>query len=708
MTDMTTMNSVSGVLNTATNRDSQASFQQRLVETFSPILGDSDAAQLESLIRQLPMVVGRTEQESLDLYATSLNTLLEKQAAFTGTTAAETAAHWMLSLQHQAVNSQIARQDVVNGVNNTLAHQFQSSFEKQLKDTVDSSLPTDFINEFRLGSQSTQALQIADLNVRDLTAATAEISKFVDALAQQMSSSEVRDSAISFLRNAFRNLGSVDINGLKNSDYLLTQESFSAAVTAQLVSSLDSVGITLNNSDAKALAGKIAWIPGMSKQELTGALNDLAKQVKGQFANSYTTGGKDELQTALDTVVANLKNSPNAITLSSLFSSIAVSLVNTQVDAFYGGLDDVQVTQATPEQIALIKQSTARDITQLFEKIVARQDIGTDFTSRHKRMTENLDALNSRLSKITQEEKDNRAVKAEHALTARDLLSVIESSIADRFDERVLFALNERRVNRLEKRENQKENLQNLTIRLKVFGIIQSKIHSQQSVGEAYNPATNVISFKDFGYASEGEFQNSLEFKYLSSIKSSPIDFSKGADIWINTSYINFKWVEYDYKADFGGGILGSPLPEDALRNHYKEPAFKVEGRRVYKRDPASKDTSGDYIKIWLKNDDIDTYIKPNFRDEVRNSSGPKSHYLVLKHEGVDAKNRNYKDEEKSKNLSNFSSSVSDKSKLLNDEVQIKTTELNDTSSQYNSTVEAMNKFVQKYHSILQEILRAI
>ena len=78
MTDMTTMNSVSGVLNTATNRDSQASFQQRLVETLSPILGDSDAAQLESLIRQLPMVVGRTEQESLDLYADSLRTLLEK------------------------------------------------------------------------------------------------------------------------------------------------------------------------------------------------------------------------------------------------------------------------------------------------------------------------------------------------------------------------------------------------------------------------------------------------------------------------------------------------------------------------------------------------------------------------------------------------------------------------------------------------------
>lgn len=72
-------------------------------------------------------------------------------------------------------------------------------------------------------------------------------------------------------------------------------------------------------------------------------------------------------------------------------------------------------------------------------------------------MMENLNALNTRLSKITQEEKDNKAVKAEHALTARDLLSVIESSIGDRFDERVLFALNERRVNRLENEMRRKK-----------------------------------------------------------------------------------------------------------------------------------------------------------------------------------------------------------------------------------------------------------
>ncbi|MCG9610092.1 virulence-associated V antigen [Vibrio harveyi] len=521
MTDMTRTNSVSGVPNTATNRDSQASFQQRLVETLSPILGDSNSAQLESLIRQLPRVVGRTEQETLDLYADSLRTLLEKQAAFTGTAAAETVAYWMRSLQHQAVNGQIAPQDVVIGVNNTLAHQFQSWFDKQLKDTVDSSLPTDFINEFRLGSQSTQAQQIAALDASALKAATAEISTFVSALARQMSSSEVRDSATSFLRNAFRNLGSVDINGLKNSDYLLTQESFSAAVKAQLVTSLDSVGITLSNSDAKALADKIAWIPGMSKQELTGALNDLAKQVKGQYENAYGAGQVSQLQNVLNTVVANLKNSPNAITLSSLFSSIAVSLVNTQVDTFYGGLEDVQVTQATPDQVALIKQSTARDITLLFEKIVARQDIGTDFTSRHKKMMENLNALNTRLSKITQEEKDIRAVKAEHALTARDLLSVIESSIGDRFDERVLFSLNERRVNRLEKRNKEKAELEELTTILKLYSQVQALIGKalaeKTSGGSGHYKPSSIFTYTDFGYKDQSAFEKGPEFKYLES-----------------------------------------------------------------------------------------------------------------------------------------------------------------------------------------------
>ncbi|WP_230845175.1 virulence-associated V antigen, partial [Vibrio harveyi] len=104
---------------------------------------------------------------------------------------------------------------------------------------------------------------------------------------------------------------------------------------------------------------------------------------------------------------------------------------------------------------------------------------------------------------------------------------------------------------------------------------------------------------------------------------------------------------------------------------------------------------------------DADFKASPEYKYLTDN--GINNHQDFLQKQGVSlSNNASFKDEEKSKKLSNFSSSVSAKSKLLNDEVQIKTTELNDTSSQYNSTVEAMNKFVQKYHSILQEILRAI
>ncbi|WP_050917592.1 virulence-associated V antigen, partial [Vibrio campbellii] len=470
-------------------------------------------------------------------------------------------------------------------------------------DKVDSSLPTDFVADFRLGSQSNQALQIEALDTSALKAATTEISSFVNALAVQMSSSEVRESAIPFLRNAFANLGSVNLNEIKNSDYFLTEESFRAAVTAQLVASFNSIGITISTADAQALANKIAWIPGMSKQELTNALNSLATQVKGQFENAYGAGGVAQLQTILDAEIARIKSDPSAITLSSLFSNIAIALINTQIDAFYNGLLDVQVTQTTPEQLERIKQNTAQDIRLLFDKIVAGQDIGTDFIARHQKMMENLEKLNDRLGKITPEEISSKEVNAEHALTARDLLSVIESSIGDRFDERVLFALNERRVDRLEKRNEQKEQLEDLTIQLKVFSVVQSKIHSTQSVDGTYKPgdASNNFKASDFGYDNDAAFKASPEYKYLK---------------------------------------------DNNITNH----------------------------KDFLEKQGMEV------------GSGPF----------------------KGDKLSNFSSSVTAESKVLNDEVQIKTTELNDTSSQYNATVEAMNKFVQKYHSILQEILRAL
>ncbi len=300
------------------------------------------------------------------------------------------------------------------------------------------------------------------------------------------------------------------------------------------------------------------------------------------------------------------------MTLSGLFANFAVSLTKIEIDNFYqdSAIDDVQKTQITAAQVNLIKENTERDIRLQFEKIVKGESTGgASFTERYEALRKNLGgALKERLLNITDKEKADREVRAEHSLTARDLLAVVESSIGDRFDERVLFALNERRVNRLEKRNEQKEALQDLTVQLKIFGVVQSKIHSTQSVDGVYKPGDPESNFKasDFNYSNQTDFEASPEYKYLT---------------------------------------------DNKITNH---------------RDFLQKQgiTIGD--------------------------------------------GASYQDEEKSKKLSNFSSSVSAKSKLLNDEVQIKTTELNDTSSQYNSTVEAMNKFVQKYHSILQEILRAI
>ncbi len=52
-------------------------------------------------------------------------------------------------------------------------------------------------------------------------------------------------------------------------------------------------------------------------------------------------------------------------------------------------------------------------------------------------------------------------------------LESLFSSIGDRFDDRVLSALDKRRVNRLGKRNAQQKALENLSIRLKMFSVVQ-------------------------------------------------------------------------------------------------------------------------------------------------------------------------------------------------------------------------------------------
>ncbi|EIA1342526.1 Type III secretion cytoplasmic LcrG inhibitor [Vibrio parahaemolyticus] len=636
MTNMTTTGSATGAATAAASSTPLPTFGQSLTEQLTPILGDAETQQLASLIAHLPTIKGQTDEQSIALYVDTLTQLKEKNSAFSGAALSESASIWMTSLQRASSNGEVDAAELATQMNNALASQFQTWFADQLTDKVDSSLPTQFVTQFQLGTESTQAQQIAKLSAEELKSATGDIASFVDDLARQMSSSVVRESASSFLRNAFAHLPSMNLAQLKASDFLLTEANFVTTVSTQLQNAFNQIGITLTKDDADQLAKRITWTPGISKQQLSEALSEMATQVKGQFTAAYgETAGTENLRKALDAII----KSSDSLTLSSSFANFAVSLIHTEIDDFYSdkAIVDIQKTQISADQVELIKNNTERDIRFQFEKMLKGELTGASFIERYETLRKNLGALKDRLLNITEQEKKDLEVRAEHSLTARDLLAVVESSIGDRFDEQVLFALNERRVNRLEKRDQQKVELEELTTRLKIFGQVQSFMSTKlseevdsgislvggtvSSGGETwhtghYRPQDVRFTYKDFGYDDQSSFENGKEFKYLEAHLSPNIDPKSGEKFFTHKQFI----------VDEGIAV-----------------------------------TNDSY---W-KDDDLDR-------------------------------------------LGNFATSVSDKSKLLNDDVQLKTTELNDTSSQYNSTVEAMNKFVQKYHSILQEILRAI
>lgn len=636
MTNMTTTGSATGAATAAASSTPLPTFGQSLTEQLTPILGDAETQQLASLIAHLPTIKGQTDEQSIALYVDTLTQLKEKNSAFSGAALSESASIWMRSLQGASSSGEVDAAELTTQMNNALASQFQTWFADQLTDKVDSSLPTQFVSQFQLGTESTQAQQIAKLSAEELKSATGDIASFVDDLARQMSSSVVRDSASSFLRNAFAHLPSMNLAQLKASDFLLTEANFVTNVSTQLQNVFNQIGITLTKDVADELAKRITWTPGISKQQLSEALSEMATQVKGQFNAAYgETAGTENLRKALDAII----KSSDSLTLSSLFANFAVSLIHTEIDDFYSdkAIVDIQKTQISADQVELIKNNTERDIRFQFEKMLKGELTGASFIERYETLRKNLGALKDRLLNITEQEKKDLEVRAEHSLTARDLLAVVESSIGDRFDEQVLFALNERRVNRLEKRDQQKVELEELTTRLKIFGQVQSFMSTKlseevdsgislvggtvSSGGETwhtghYRPQDVRFTYKDFGYDDQSSFENGKEFKYLEAHLSPNIDPKSGEKFFTHKQFI----------VDEGIAV-----------------------------------TNDSY---W-KDDDLDR-------------------------------------------LGNFATSVSNKSKLLNDDVQLKTTELNDTSSQYNSTVEAMNKFVQKYHSILQEILRAI
>lgn len=633
---MTTTGSATGAATAAASSTPLPTFGQSLTEQLTPILGDAETQQLASLIAHLPTIKGQTDEQSIALYVDTLTQLKEKNSAFSGAALSESASIWMRSLQGASSSGEVDAAELTTQMNNALASQFQTWFADQLTDKVDSSLPTQFVSQFQLGNESTQAQQIAKLSAEELKSATGDIASFVDDLARQMSSSVVRESASSFLRNAFAHLPSMNLAQLKASDFLLTEANFVTNVSTQLQNAFNQIGITLTKDDADQLAKRITWTPGISKQQLSEALSEMATQVKGQFTAAYgETAGTENLRKALDAII----KSSDSLTLSSSFANFAVSLIHTEIDDFYSdkAIVDIQKTQISADQVELIKNNTERDIRFQFEKMLKGELTGASFIERYETLRKNLGALKDRLLNITEQEKKDLEVRAEHSLTARDLLAVVESSIGDRFDDQVLFALNERRVNRLEKRDQQKVELEELTTRLKIFGQVQSFMSTKlseevdsgislvggtvSSGGETwhtghYRPQDVRFTYKDFGYDDQSSFENGKEFKYLEAHLSPNIDPKSGEKFFTHKQFI----------VDEGIAV-----------------------------------TNDSY---W-KDDDLDR-------------------------------------------LGNFATSVSDKSKLLNDDVQLKTTELNDTSSQYNSTVEAMNKFVQKYHSILQEILRAI
>lgn len=636
MTNMTTTGSATGAATAAASSTPLPTFGQSLTEQLTPILGDAETQQLASLIAHLPTIKGQTDEQSIALYVDTLTQLKEKNSAFSGAALSESASIWMRSLQGASSSGEVDAAELTTQMNNALASQFQTWFADQLTDKVDSSLPTQFVSQFQLGNESTQAQQIAKLSAEELKSATGDIASFVDDLARQMSSSVVRESASSFLRNAFAHLPSMNLAQLKASDFLLTEANFVTNVSTQLQNAFNQIGITLTKDDADQLAKRITWTPGISKQQLSEAISEMATQVKGQFTAAYgETAGTENLRKALDAII----KSSDSLTLSSSFANFAVSLIHTEIDDFYSdkAIVDIQKTQISADQVELIKNNTERDIRFQFEKMLKGELTGASFIERYETLRKNLGVLKDRLLNITEQEKKDLEVRAEHSLTARDLLAVVESSIGDRFDEQVLFALNERRVNRLEKRDQQKVELEELTTRLKIFGQVQSFMSTKlseevdsgislvggtvSSGGETwhtghYRPQDVRFTYKDFGYDDQSSFENGKEFKYLEAHLSPNIDPKSGEKFFTHKQFI----------VDEGIAV-----------------------------------TNDSY---W-KDDDLDR-------------------------------------------LGNFATSVSNKSKLLNDDVQLKTTELNDTSSQYNSTVEAMNKFVQKYHSILQEILRAI
>ncbi|NRB24685.1 virulence-associated V antigen [Shewanella sp.] len=182
------------------------------------------------------------------------------------------------------------------------------------------------------------------------------------------------------------------------------------------------------------------------------------------------------------------------------------------------------------------------------------------------------------------------------------------SVFSERLDSPILVTYQDRLFANQAKRDTAQKELKGLSNELKIYGTIQSKLHTALAKGTQYS-STEPLIYDDFGFDNDADYKASSIYEKLKNIT----------------------------------GKTGDPISSKAF-----------------------------LMAIGLTPED--DYSGDDFKEK----------------------------------LASLGTAISDKSKLINDDVSLKTTELNQISSTYNSTVEAINRFVQKYHSVMQDILRQI
>lgn len=753
MTNMTPVSSVIGASKTTTTSVLQVSFEEALVDKLSLELEKSAIDQLKPLVAKLPAIENLNETENAEKYASALIQLVKKQEAISGTFSVDVVNDWVKAIP--ATNGLVEANDVINKVNATLANHFRSWFESKLEDSVSPGLPSGFISNFRLGAESTQAQQIAGLTADKLNEKTQEIKGFLQDLGASFRLQRADENAAKFLSSAFESLGngaSLNINQMRQADFSLTKARFQSALETALNESLKGIG-TFEVSDIQSLAEKITWVPGVTQKQLTDVISKLSQQVKQQF-NDYppSTELVGSLQSAFDKAMKELKDSSATLNITSLFSFVASFVVEGQISSLRTDkkINSLQLKQISEEQYKKIINEAKRDTVALFDKDLkvlfhnvlskGTKDLALEFPKRFSEMRNDLAYLSTRLKQITIEELQpeknaNGTIKLEngqpvynierqHQLTAKDLLSVIKANIGGEMDERVLLAFEQRRLNRLAKRDEHKEQLEALTAQLKIFGAIQSQIQEVQKKGSkpgesgVYKPKELFLNHESFKM-SENDYEKSAIYRELANVyrENKGLDFPR----------VEVKAEHLDQEAIKKAGKAGITIKgEDFILSPSNIAKYIKEDKRESIHELVSYKTitpplDGKYFIGGLARADltlspkyIERYIKPEYRHPNGGIIPDKEDIKLTHVDFLTNKINNfdtavtYQDTKDSQKLSNLSNQLSETTKLVNTDVQLKTTDLNDTNSQYLNTIEAMNKFIQKYMNIIETILRAI